>query len=266
MVATLPGTRLPPRERMLRGQRPLRFAQHRHHRCGGDAPGANDDASGTAAVMELACVMAARFDATIVFMAVAGRGAGFARRGPLAREKAKQQRPRSPACSPTTSSAVHAATIGQRDAAGAPVRRGHPAPSSELTETIAHLLATGGENDSLRASWPAMSRQLGERYLPGFTVTVIQRRDRYLRGGDHIPSSSAASRPCASPSRLRISTHQHQNLRTEGGHSSATCRNLTTMLTSPRWPVNAASWPRSALAPAAPQPVQLRTAKLNNDY
>ena len=39
----------------------------------GEAPGANDDASGTAAVMELACVMARRqFDATLVFMAVPG--------------------------------------------------------------------------------------------------------------------------------------------------------------------------------------------------
>src|SRR5918999_619082 len=38
-----------------------------------DAPGANDDASGTAAVLEMARVMAKfEFDATIVFMAVAG--------------------------------------------------------------------------------------------------------------------------------------------------------------------------------------------------
>ncbi len=38
-----------------------------------DAPGANDDASGTAAVLEMARVMARyKFDATIVFMAVAG--------------------------------------------------------------------------------------------------------------------------------------------------------------------------------------------------
>src|SRR5256712_2733302 len=42
------------------------------------APGANDDASGTAAVMELACVMAFhRFDATLVFMAVAGEEQGL---------------------------------------------------------------------------------------------------------------------------------------------------------------------------------------------
>ena len=42
------------------------------------APGANDDASGTAAVMELACVMSQyQFDATLVFMAVAGEEQGL---------------------------------------------------------------------------------------------------------------------------------------------------------------------------------------------
>src|SRR6185369_15423949 len=43
-----------------------------------DAPGANDDASGTAAVLEMARVMAKyEFDATIVFMAVAGEEQGL---------------------------------------------------------------------------------------------------------------------------------------------------------------------------------------------
>ena len=43
-----------------------------------DAPGANDDASGTAAVLEMARVMAKyKFDATIVFMAVAGEEQGL---------------------------------------------------------------------------------------------------------------------------------------------------------------------------------------------
>ncbi len=43
-----------------------------------DAPGANDDASGTAAVLEMARVMAKyKFDATIIFMAVAGEEQGL---------------------------------------------------------------------------------------------------------------------------------------------------------------------------------------------
>ncbi|RZL36480.1 MAG: M28 family peptidase, partial [Rubrivivax sp.] len=53
----------------------------------GEAPGANDDASGTAAVMELACVMAKRqFDATLVFMAVPGEEQGLLGAAQWARE------------------------------------------------------------------------------------------------------------------------------------------------------------------------------------
>ena len=53
----------------------------------GIAPGANDDASGTAVVMELACAMAKhRFDATLVFMAVAGEEQGLLGAAQMARE------------------------------------------------------------------------------------------------------------------------------------------------------------------------------------
>ena len=56
-----------------------------------DAPGANDDASGTAAVLEMARVMAKyEFDATIIFMAVAGEEQGLVGAGYFA-EQAKQK-------------------------------------------------------------------------------------------------------------------------------------------------------------------------------
>ena len=54
-----------------------------------DAPGANDDASGTAVVMELACGFAqSRFPATIVFMAVAGEEQGLLGRRALGARRA----------------------------------------------------------------------------------------------------------------------------------------------------------------------------------
>src|SRR5256885_12392738 len=77
VVATLPGTQAPDRIYVVSG--------HYDSIPGGDysdtqaqAPGANDDASGTAVSMELACVMAShRFDATLVFMTVAGEEQGL---------------------------------------------------------------------------------------------------------------------------------------------------------------------------------------------
>ncbi|WP_217619582.1 M28 family peptidase, partial [Achromobacter sp. GbtcB20] len=53
----------------------------------GKAPGAHDDASGTAAVMEMACVMAKhQFDATLVFMTVAAEEQGLLGAGHWARQ------------------------------------------------------------------------------------------------------------------------------------------------------------------------------------
>jgi len=71
-----------------------------------DAPGANDDASGTAAVLEMARVMAAhKFDATIVFMTVPGEEQGLL--GPRISRKRRRSRSLTlKQCSPTTSSAA----------------------------------------------------------------------------------------------------------------------------------------------------------------
>eukprot|EP01030_Chromulinospumella_sphaerica_P020335 gene20335-20247_t len=78
VVATLAGTQDASRERMyvVSGHYDSRNTDVMD--ATGDAPGANDDASGTAAVMEMACVMARyQFDATLVFMTVAAEEQGL---------------------------------------------------------------------------------------------------------------------------------------------------------------------------------------------
>ena len=75
-----------------------------------DAPGANDDASGTAAVLEMARVMAKyQFDATIVFMTVPGEEQGLLDATHFAEEAKQKNRRTSMRCLPTTSSATHLA-------------------------------------------------------------------------------------------------------------------------------------------------------------
>ena len=80
-----------------------------------DAPGANDDASGTAAVLEMARVMAKfEFEATIVFMAVAGEEQSLLGSTHFA-EQAKQKNWTSMRCSPTTSVGNSLGGNGVRD-------------------------------------------------------------------------------------------------------------------------------------------------------
>jgi hypothetical protein len=154
VVATLPGTQAASKDRMyvVSGHYDSRNTDVMD--AAGDAPGANDDASGTAAVMEMACVMARyKFDATLVFMAVAAEEQGLlgAATGPSRRAEQLNMA----ACSPTTSSAARAPTTASVD--NSQVRlfaEGIPA-TKEMSGRLRTLIATGGENDSPRASWRA---------------------------------------------------------------------------------------------------------------
>src|SRR3954464_7860377 len=76
VVATLPGMQSPERTYVVSGHYDSMPSNVMDPQA--QAPGANDDASGTAVSMELACVMAShRFDATLVFMTVAGEEQGL---------------------------------------------------------------------------------------------------------------------------------------------------------------------------------------------
>src|SRR5688572_13496173 len=76
VIATLRGTTDPGRTYVVSGHYDSMCTSPTDAKC--DAPGANDDASGTAAVIEMARVMARqKFDATIIFMAVAGEEQGL---------------------------------------------------------------------------------------------------------------------------------------------------------------------------------------------
>src|SRR5688572_2335199 len=89
VVATLKGASDPERVYVVSGHYDSMCTSPTDAKC--DAPGANDDASGTAAVIELARVMSKRkFDATIVFMAVPGEEQGLLGAGYYA-EQAKQK-------------------------------------------------------------------------------------------------------------------------------------------------------------------------------
>jgi len=53
--------------------------------------------------------------------------------------------------------------------------------------------------------------------VSGMRVLMVYRRDRYLRGGDHIPFLERDSPLSGSPNRTKIIANQHQNVRIENG-------------------------------------------------
>ncbi|UVW29878.1 M20/M25/M40 family metallo-hydrolase [Massilia sp. H6] len=266
VVATLPGTQQASKDRLYvtSGHYDSRVTDVMNHTA--DAPGANDDASGTAAVMELACVMSKyKFDATIVFMAVAAEEQGLLG----ARHWAEQARKNNlNVAGMYTNDIIGSSRADNGKVDNKQVRlfsQSIPA-TKEMSEAVRQLVATGGDSDSLSRQLARHTKEQGERYVKDFKVSVIHRADRYLRGGDHMPFLEQGYAALRFTEPAEDFAHQHQDLRTENGKvygDLAEFNDYDYIAKVTR--VNAASLASLALAPAAPQGVKLRTDKLTND-
>src|SRR5580765_798843 len=151
-----------------------------------DAPGANDDASGTAAVLEMARVMAKyKFDATIVFMTVPGEEQGLLGSTYFA-EQAKQKSWNIDAMFTNDIVGNTLGGNGVRDRGTIRVFS-EGVPSNETAAEANTRRSVGGENDSPSRQLARFIKEIGEGFVPQMKVMLVYRRDRYGRGGDHIP-------------------------------------------------------------------------------
>ena len=230
-----------------------------------DAPGADDDASGTAAVLEMARVMAKyKFDATIVFMAVAGEEQGLLGSTYFA-EQAKQQAIDIDAMFTNDIIGNTLGGNGVRDRSTLRVFS-EGVPSNEKPEEANVRRGVGGENDSASRQLARFIRETGERYVPGLKVMMVYRRDRYLRGGDHIPFLERGFPAVRFTEPNEDYHHQHQNVRTENGIKFGDLPEFVDFAyTANVARINAANLAALALAPASPKDVAIVTARLTND-
>src|SRR5437879_1757770 len=181
-----------------------------------DAPGANDDASGTAAVLEMARVMSKyKFDATIVFMTVAGEEQGLLGSTYFA-EQAKKNNMDIEGMFTNDSIGSSAGGNGLHDPHTVRVFS-EGVPSSETQQEAVTRRSVGGENDSQSRQLARFIKEAGERYLPSMKVWMIYRRDRYGRGGDHQPFLERGYAAVRFTEPNENYQHQHQNVRLENG-------------------------------------------------
>lgn len=266
VVATLPGTQEASKDRLyvVSGHYDSRVTDVMNYT--DDAPGANDDASGTAAVMELACVMAKyKFDATLVFMTVAAEEQGLLG----ARHWAEQARKNNLNVAGMLNNDIIGSSRSDKGKVdNTQVRlfsQSIPA-TKEMSDAVRQLVATGGDSDSLTRQLARYTKEHGERYVKGFKVSVIHRADRYLRGGDHMPFLERGYAAVRFTEPSEDFSHQHQDLRTENGKVYGDLIKFNDYdYIAKVTRVNAATLASLALAPAAPQNVKLRTDKLTND-
>jgi hypothetical protein len=263
IVATLPGTQEASRSRTYVVSGHYDSINSDKMDVSGAAPGANDDASGVAAVMELACAMAGEsFDATIVFMAVAGEEQGLLGSTHWAEQARLQQRD---IAGMFTNDIIGNTRSDDGRLDDGQVRLFAEGLPQEATALSRMLVATGGENDSPSRQLARHVKEAGERYVPGFRVNIIQRRDRYLRSGDHRPFLERGYAALRFTEPNEDYAHQHQNVREEGSmRYGDTPEFVDFNYIAKVARVNAAALATLALAPAAPKQVRVRTAKLEN--
>lgn len=230
------------------------------------APGANDDASGTAAVIELACAMSKlHFDATLVFMTVAGEEQGLVGSTHAATEARRTGK--------DIAGMFTDDIIGSSRAEDGHVDRGHVrlfaegVPDvKEMSDELRTLVRTGGENDTPTRELARFIKEHAERDVANMKVDLVWRRDRYLRGGDHAPFLNAGYPAVRFTEPAENFRHQHQNVRVEGGVQYGDLPEFVDFAYIAQVArVNAAALAGLAMAPAAPRGVQIETAKLEND-
>ena len=214
-IATLQGTANPQRFYVVTGHLDSRVTDILDSTS--DAPGADDDGSGVACVLELARLFATQqFPGTIIFAAVSGEEEGLFGSTFMAQQMAKAGN--------DVQGMFSNDIIGTGDA-----HDGSPPdpttlrmflegiPTNVTSSQISLMQAVGGENDGL-------SRQLG-RYvnsvapfnLTGMNIRLIWRRDRYLRASDHV-SFQGQGYPAARFTEPRENfNHEHQNTQVVNG-------------------------------------------------
>jgi hypothetical protein len=265
IVATLPGSQAESKDRIyvVSGHYDSICSPFSDTEC--DAPGASDDASGTAVVMEMARVMSKyQFDATLVFLAVTGEEQGLLGSTHWA-EEAKKKNLNIAAMFTNDIVGNTLGGNGVRDNARVRVFS-EGVPSNETEAEARARQSVGGENDSPSRQLARYVKEVAEAYLNNFEVTLVFRRDRYGRGGDHIPFLQRGYPAVRFTEPNEDFTRQHQRVREENGIKYG---DVIEMVDFPYIAqvarVNAAAMASMALAPASPSGVAFKTSRQEYD-
>jgi hypothetical protein len=229
------------------------------------APGANDDASGTAVSLECARVLSKhKFPATIIFLTVPGEEQGlygsehFAK---MAKEKGWQ-----------IDGVLNNDIVGGTKTAGQDptiVRvfsEGIPAVAAE--RDIRLLRNLGGESDSPSRQLARYVREVAKKYMAksDFGPKLVFRLDRFLRGGDHTSFNEQGFAAVRFTEYREDFTREHQDPRTENGIEYGDLPKFVDFdYVANVARLNAATLASLASAPAPPQNVVIHAEKLEND-
>ncbi len=178
-----------------------------------DAPGADDNGSGTAAVLEAARVLAgAHLHATLIFATYDSEEQGLFGSA----HHAKTLRAAGADVEGDLNNDIVGASVGDRG-------EHNPNKIRIFSEALPagadpkRVNVLGNEEDSPSRELARYTRATGNAYLPGFDGELVFRADRFLRGGDQGSFTAAGYPAIRFTEPVETFAHQHQNVRTEGG-------------------------------------------------
>ncbi|HKC84452.1 MAG TPA: M28 family metallopeptidase, partial [Blastocatellia bacterium] len=135
-------------------------------------------------------------------------------------------------------------------------------PTTETEAEARIRQSNGGENDGPSRQLARYIKEAAERYLNNFEVTLVFRRDRYGRGGDHNAFLQRGYTAVRFTEPNEAFTRQHQRVREEEGVKYG---DVIEMVDFPYIAqvarVNAVAMASMALAPASPSGVSFKSSR-----
>jgi len=230
-----------------------------------DAPGANDDGSGVAGVIEAARIMSQyKFPATIIFVAVSGEEQSLLGSGFMAAKAKKENW--------NVDAMLNNDMIGSNNSSETQIIDNtrirvfsEGLPSFDLDKSAKSIRQFGLENDGKSRQLARYVKETGERYVDQLEVKLIYRNDRFLRGGDHTPFVENGFTAVRITEMNENFDHQHQDLRTEKGVKYGDLQEFMDFeYLRKNTGLNIAVLANLAKAPSAPTEVKIDVKNLSN--
>jgi hypothetical protein len=178
-----------------------------------DAPGADDNGSGTSAVLEAARILAPTHPhATLIFATYDAEEQGLFGSA----HHAEGLKAAGTDVQGDLNNDIIGASVGDRG-------QKNPGRVRIFSEALAvgadpaRINAIGNENDSPSRELARHASAIIATYMPGFDAVMVNRADRFLRGGDHESFNKAGYAAIRFVEPVENFAHQHQNLREAGG-------------------------------------------------
>ncbi|MEE8154851.1 MAG: M28 family metallopeptidase [Phycisphaerales bacterium] len=231
----------------------------------GDAPGADDDGSGTAAVLELARIFSGRpCDATTVFLMTAGEEQGLYGAQWFAKTAVDEGW--------NIQAALSNDIIGDPSGPNGREDRervrvfSQSIPRNADDRALGGIRRLGAENDSPSRQLARYIHEIARRYDTAVKPWLINRTDRFLRGGDHTSFNNAGFTAVRFSEVYETYDRQHQNIRDVDGRPYGDVpRFVDEVYLADVARLNGAALYSLANAPSTPQNVRLITSRLAND-